>query len=290
MGNGIAQISAVSGYEVRLRDLSEELLGQARKRIETSLARVVKSGKLTEEQAAAALARISFETSIETAVDGVDIVIEAVPEILELKHEIFQAIVAAAPADALLGTNTSQLSITSIGSVLGDDAERLVGTHFFNPPVMMRLVEIVRGLATSDDAIERAIAYSEALGKEWVICQKDSPGFITTRAYAALRVECLKILEEGVATAEDVDKALRLGFNFPMGPFELSDFNGLDIFWHVSKSLIDAYGDRFRPTIGYKNMVTAGRIGRKVGQGYYKYDADGNRLPAPEAGGTRSGN
>ena len=209
------------------------------------------------------------------------VVVEAVPEILELKQEVLATVARVAPEDALLGTNTSQLSITTIGVPLGAAASRLVGTHFFNPPVMMALVELVRGLATSDETFARARAFAESLGKTVVACNKDSPGFITTRAYAALRLECLRMLEEGIASPEDIDTALRLGFNFPMGPLELGDFNGLDSFLRVLTSLEEAYGDRFRPTTGLRNMVAAGRLGRKTGQGFYRYDAAGTRIEAP---------
>ena len=180
-----------------------------------------------------------------------------------------------APAGALLGTNTSQLSITSIATALGDDAGRLVGIHFFNPPVMMRLVEIISGLQTAPAEVERARALAARLGKEAVVCRKDSPGFFTSRVYAILRLECVRMLEEGVATAQDIDTALKLGFNFPMGPLELGDMNGLDTYLHALEGLTEAYGDRFRPTVGLRNMVAANRLGRKTGAGFYEYDGDG---------------
>lgn len=280
MGNGIAQVAAMAGHEVTLNDIDEAAIERGFAAIERSLARFLKSERLSAADADAVRARLARQVDLGTAVTGADVVIEAVSERLELKWEIFETVIAHAPADALLGTNTSQLSITVIGSRLGADAERLIGTHFFNPPVMMRLVELIRGLATSDDTLDRARDFAAGLGKEVIVCTKDSPGFITSRAAAALRLECLRMLEEGVATAEDIDKAMRLGFNHPMGPLELGDFNGLDTYLHALTSLTEAHGERFRPTVGLKAMVAAGRLGRKSGHGFYRYDADGKRIQA----------
>lgn len=280
MGNGIAQLAATSGADAVIYDVGQEQLDRALATIEKSYARFVKSERnpLTQAGADAARSRLSGTTDLAQAVTGAEVVIEAVPEILELKRELWQQVVEHAPADALLGTNTSQLSITSIAAALGDHAHRLVGVHFFNPPVMMRLVELIAGLQTDPEAVERARAFAEGLGKRVVVCRKDSPGFITSRAYAILRLECVKMLEEGVATAEDIDTALKLGFNFPMGPLELGDMNGVDTYVHAINGLAEAHGERFRPTVGLKNMVAAGRHGRKTGAGFYEYDEDGRRI------------
>lgn len=277
MGNGIAQLAATAGDQAVIRDVGEEQLQRAFAAIEKSLARFVKAGRLTQTDADAARARLSGTTDLAEAVDGADVVIEAVPEILELKRELWAEVAAHAPAGALLGTNTSQLSITSIAAALGDHAPRLVGVHFFNPPVMMRLVELIAGLRTDPAEVERARAFAQRLGKTVVVCRKDSPGFITSRAYAILRLECVRMLEEGVATAEDIDTALKLGFNFPMGPLELGDMNGVDTYVHAIDGLADAHGERFRATVGLRNMVAAGRLGRKSGAGFYDYDEDGRR-------------
>jgi 3-hydroxybutyryl-CoA dehydrogenase len=278
MGSGIAQVAAMRGHAVALRDVGDAELERAEAAIDTSLARFVKSGKVSAEDAEAARGRIRLETDLRDAVGDAEVVVEAVPENLELKQGVLRDVVAAAPAEALIGTNTSQLSITRIGGALGDAAERLVGIHFFNPPVMMRLVELVRGAATSDETLARARAFAEGLEKDVVVCLKDSPGFITSRAYAAFRLECLRILEEGVATVEDIDKALKLGFNLPMGPFELSDFNGVDSYLYAITAMEEAYGERFQPTAGLRKMVAEGRLGRKTGHGFYRYDSEGNRL------------
>jgi 3-hydroxybutyryl-CoA dehydrogenase len=278
MGSGIGQLAAMHGHDVRLRDVGEAPLQKAGAAIDRSLDRFAKKGTLTAEDAAGARDRLALTTDLGEAVADADVVVEAVPEILDLKREVFAEIVAKAPADAVLGTNTSQLSITSIASQLGDAAPRVVGMHFFNPPVLMRLCELIRGLETSDDSIERARAFAEGIGKTVVVCQKDSPGFITSRAYAILRLECLRMLEEGVATAEDIDTAMKLGFNFPMGPLELGDFNGLDTYLHAIESLERVFGDRFKPTVSLRNMVASGRLGQKAGHGFYRYDDDGNRM------------
>lgn len=278
MGNGIAQIAVMAGDTAVAYDIDDAALQRAAATVEKSLARFVKSGKRTQEEADAARGRLSFTTSLADAVTGADVVIEAAPEILDLKQDLWKQVVEHAPADALLGTNTSQLSITSIAAALGDQAHRLVGIHFFNPPVMMRLVEVIAGLETKPEIVERAKAFGEHVGKTVVVCRKDSPGFITSRAYAILRLECVKMLEEGIATAEDIDTALKLGFNFPMGPLELGDMNGVDTYVHAISGLEQAHGDRFRPTVGLRNMVAANRLGRKTGAGFYDYDDEGNKL------------
>jgi 3-hydroxybutyryl-CoA dehydrogenase len=238
----------------------------------------VKKETLSSDDAEAVSGRLALTTSLVDAVSGADVVVESVVEILEVKQALFGDLVALAPTNALLGTNTSQLSITSIGAGIGEDAQRLVGLHFFNPPVLMRLVEIVAGLRSTEETLERAVDFSVGLGKETVICRKDSPGFLTSRISALVRLECLRMLEEGVASADDIDKALKLGFNWPMGPLELGDFNGLDTYLHILNSLEDTLGERFKPTVTLRNLVAAGRLGRKTGAGIYTYDDSGKRV------------
>lgn len=282
MGSGIAQLAAMHGHEVVLRDIDDDALARARGAIERSLAKLVEKERLAADDADAARERLRFTVDLVSAVEDAEVVIEAVPEVLDLKHAVFAEVVAAAPDHALLGTNTSQLSITAIGSPLGSAAERLVGMHFFNPPVLMRLCELIRGIQTTESSLEAARSFAESIGKTVVVCQKDSPGFITSRAYAILRLECLRMIEEGVATPEDIDTAMRLGFNFPMGPLELGDFNGLDTYLHAIESLERVYGDRYKPTVGLRNMVAAGHLGRKAGRGFYRYDDTGRRLAEDE--------
>ena len=272
MGSGIAQLAAMAGHRVTARDVDDAALERGRRAVEFSLGKLVEKDRMSAEEADAVRERLTWTTDLTGAVASADVVVEAVPEVLALKQEVLAEVGAAAPDHALIGTNTSQLSTTSIGSGLGQAAERLVGMHFFNPPVLMKRCELVRGLATGDEALERARTFAEGLGKTVVVCRKDSPGFITSRAYAILRMECLRMLEESVATAEDIDTAMKLGFTFPMGPLELGDLNGLDTYLHAVESLAEVHGDRFRPTVGLRNMVAAGHLGRKSGRGFYRYD------------------
>jgi 3-hydroxybutyryl-CoA dehydrogenase len=277
MGAGIAQLTAMAGHETALVDLDEAQLERARAAAEKSLARFVRKETLTEADAKEALGRLVLGTDLAAAAAGVDVVVESVVEVLSVKQEVLRTVATAAPG-ALLGTNTSQLSITQLASAVPDHASRVVGLHFFNPPVLMRLVEVVAGLQTSEETLAQAVAFGEGLGKETVVCRKDSPGFLTSRISALVRLECLRMLEEGVASAADIDKALKIGFNWPMGPLELGDFNGLDTYLHILGSLEQTLGERFKPTVTLRNLVAAGRLGRKTGQGIYTYDADGRRV------------
>ena len=281
MGSGIAQLAAMHGHNVSLVDIDDVSLARARQVIDASLLKFWQKERISAETRELALANVAFTTDLATAVEDCSVAIEAVPEKVELKHRVIGNILQHAPVTALIGTNTSQLSITSIASPFADAADRIVGMHFFNPPVLMRLCEIVCGYKTSDESLERAKAFAESLDKTVVVCRKDSPGFITSRAYAILRLECLRMLEEGVASAEDIDTAMKLGFNFPMGPFELGDFNGLDTYLSAIESLEQALGSRYKPTVGLRNMVSAGHYGRKSGRGFFYYDDTGARLPMP---------
>jgi 3-hydroxybutyryl-CoA dehydrogenase len=275
MGAGIAQLAATSGYEVTLFDADQDQLARARLQTEASLAKLTSKGLINESVSKAALQRLHHRGSVTEAADGVDLVIEAVVERLAVKQAIFTEAAAIAAPHALLATNTSQLSITAIGSAVPAASDRVAGMHFFNPPVLMRLVEIVAGLETSDATIATATSFAESLGKETVVCKKDSPGFLTSRIAAIVRLECLRMLEEGVGTAEDIDRALRLGLNFPIGPLELGDRNGHDTFLLAAESMASGLGERFRPTVGLRNLVAAGRLGRKAGRGIYQYDEHG---------------
>jgi len=278
MGNGIAQACSMAGLEVSLVDTQDAFLQRGMDNIKTSLARFVKSAKQTQEQADAVLARIKATTDMAKAVSNVDIVIEVVPEKLELKQSVFKEIAKWAKPGTVLATNTSQLSITAIASAI-DRPQDVIGMHFFNPPVMMKLVEVVNGLKTSDAALQTVLALTKKLGKEAAVCKRDTVGFITTRAAAALRLECFRMLEEGVASMEDIDRAMRLGFNHPMGPIELTDFNGLDVALFNTMSLKAAYGDRFTPPQNFVSRVNGGQLGRKTGSGWYDYTDPKNPKP-----------
>jgi 3-hydroxybutyryl-CoA dehydrogenase len=275
MGSGIAQLAATAGHEVALFDADQEQLARGRVQIEASLKKLVSKGALEKPDGVRALQRLHDRSSVFEAAGDADLVIEAVVERLPVKQAILAEAAGVASPTALLATNTSQLSITAIGSALPDASDRVVGMHFFNPAALMRLVEIVAGLETSDATIAAAKAFAESLGKETVVCRKDSPGFLTSRIAAIVRLECMRMLEEGVGTAEDIDRALRLGLNFPIGPLELGDRNGHDTFLLALESLADTLGERFRPTVGLRNLVAAGRLGRKSGRGIYRYDEQG---------------
>ena len=280
MGSGIAQLAAMHGHQVQSYDVTPGALDRAAQSVAASFRRFVRADRLDEGDVARATARISYGLDLPEAVASADVVIESVLEQLPLKRTVLHQAAQAAPDTCLLGSNTSQLSITAIAAgVDRETAPRVVGMHFFNPPVLMKLFELTRGQLTSDDTVKRTRAFAESLDREVVVLNKDIPGFITTRVSAAVRLECLRILEEGVASAEDIDKACKLGLNFPMGPLELGDFNGLDTFLSAAESLAAAHGDRYRPPAVLRNMVMAGLHGRKTGEGFYKYDADGRRLP-----------
>ena len=282
MGSGIAQLAAMAGYEVTLCDTGPEQLERARGQISSSIDKLASKGRLDREAGEQAVRRVQLCGSLAEAATGAALVVEAVVEMLEVKQSVLREAMAVARPDALYGTNTSQLSVTAIASASPDAADRVVGLHFFNPVVLMRLVEVVRGLQTSDSTVAAAQQFAQALGKETVVCEKDSPGFLTSRISAIVRLECLRMLEEGVGTAEDIDRALRLGLNFPIGPLELGDRNGLDTFLLVLESLSQTLGERFRPTVGLRNLVAAGRLGCKTGYGIYDYDERGAiRLSTP---------
>lgn len=269
MGHGIAQVAATAHYDVSLNDIKDEFLARAKSGIDGSLDRMLKKEKITAQEKEAILSRITFTTDIPKAVKDADLIIEAIPEILELKKEMFKKLDTLSKPEAILGTNTSQNSITEIASVVANPS-RVVGTHFFNPPVMMRLVEVVKGLETADSVVEQIRAFATKLGKEIVVC-KDSQGFISTRVLVALRLECYRILEEGIATKEDIDKVLKLALGHPMGQFELADFSGLDIEVPICEGLAKVYGERFRPPQSLVHLVKAGRLGKKSGKGWYNY-------------------
>ncbi len=269
MGSGIAQVAATSGIEVSLRDITDERLRAAVLGIEKSLGRLVKAGKLAEDEARTVLGRISTEVEVAPSVEKADYVIEAIHEDLKLKQELFADLHRLAPSHAILATNTTQLSVTAIAAATGRP-DRVIGMHWFNPPPVMRLIEIVMGVATSPETLKATEELSHRLGKETVVC-KDSQGFITSRALSAHMMECIRIAEEGVATKEDIDKAIRLGLNYPMGPFELADYVGLDVLYHSSFGLVEAYGDRHRAPQSLVKLVEAGHMGRKSGKGFYDY-------------------
>jgi 3-hydroxybutyryl-CoA dehydrogenase len=270
MGSGIAQVAATSGFEVGLCDVSAAALEKALAAIRKSLGRLVKAGSLGEEAAAAALTRITTSTDPARTVRGAFAAIEAVPEDLPLKRELFRRLDEAAPADCLLLSNTSELSIAEIASATRR-RDRVAGMHWFNPPPLMKLIEIVRADGTSDETVAAVQELSRRLGKETVVC-RDVRGFITSRALAAHILECFRIAEEGIATPKDIDTAIRLGLNYPMGPFELADYVGLDVLLAAARGLAEAHGPRFSPPRVLLERVEKGHLGKKTGKGFYDHE------------------
>ena len=271
MGNGIAQVISTAGFSVSLRDIEQKYLDNALGKIKESLSRFVKKGKLSDADLESILKRIHLTTDLKKAVEDADYIIEAVPEVLDLKRELFAEMDRHTPPHAVMATNTSQFRITSIASA-AKRREKVIGTHFFNPPPLRRLVEIIRGLDTSDETLELTKSLCQKWEMETVVCQKDTAGFITSRLLGLWSIEAEKIYEEGIASIEDIDKACRLAFGHPMGPFETSDFTGLDTGLKVRWALAEIYGERYRPTQTRINLVEAGYYGRKTGRGFYRYD------------------
>lgn len=269
MGHGIAQVAAVAGCDVKISDVSAETLESGLDKIGKSLAKLVDKERLTREVADGARARIEKAASLEEAAAGADLVVEAIPERMDLKLATFAALDKAAPEQALLASNTSSLSVTEIAGATSRP-DRVVGLHFFNPVPIMKLLEIVRGLRTSDEAVERARAFAAAVGKEPIIV-RDWPGFATSRLGVALGAEAIRMLEAGVASAEDIDKAMELGYRHPMGPLRLTDLVGLDVRLAILEHLHREVGEQFRPPTLLRQMVRAGKLGRKSGEGFYTY-------------------
>jgi 3-hydroxybutyryl-CoA dehydrogenase len=273
MGSGIAQVAAQAGWQVVLRDVSDEALARGRAGIEASYRRFVAKGRLAAADAEASLARIQTTTRLDAAADA-DVVVEAVFESLEVKREVFEALDKICRADALLASNTSAIPITQLAAATGRP-ESVVGTHFFSPVPMMRLCELVCGYHTSPETLAAAREFAESIGKTCVVVNRDVAGFVTTRLIVALAVEAAKLVESGVATAEDVDTACRLGFGHPMGPLQTLDLTGIDILVNAARNIHRDTGDgKFLPPELLARMVAAGDLGRKTGRGFYDYRAD----------------
>src|SRR5215471_6927297 len=269
MGRGIAHAAALGGYRTILEDLLPNALRKAETEIRSNLDKAVELGKVTKADADAAFRRLEYASSVEEAAREADLVIEAVPEEMESKIEIFTLLDKICRPATILASNTSSLSITEIGSVTYR-AKKCVGMHFFNPVHKMKLLEVVRGLETDADTIAAAEDVGRRMGKE-VIVIKESPGFITSRINAMIGNEAFYMLQEGIASAHDIDKALKLGLNHPMGPFELVDLVGLDTRLHILEYLQKSLGDKYRPAPLLVQYVKAGRLGRKSGRGVYEY-------------------
>jgi len=276
MGRGIAHAAAVGGYRTILEDILPTALRKAESEIRSNLDKAVELGKVTQADADQAFGRLEYASSVEQAAREADLVIEAVPEEMESKIEIFTLLDKVCRPTTILASNTSSLSVTEIASVTYR-APKCVGMHFFNPVHKMKLLEIVRALETSEDTLAAAVEVGRRMGKEVVVI-KESPGFITSRINAVIGNEAFYMLQEGIASAQDIDKALKLGLNHPMGPFEMIDLVGLDTRLHILEYLHKTLGEKFRPAPLLVQYVKAGRLGRKSGRGVYEY-------PGQEGGG-----
>jgi 3-hydroxybutyryl-CoA dehydrogenase len=269
MGRGIAHAAALGGYRTILEDILPTALRKAEVEIRANLDKAVELGKVPKEAAEGAMGRLEYATSVEQAAREADLIIEAVPEEMESKLEIFTLLDKVSRPTTILASNTSSLSVTEISSVTYR-APKCVGMHFFNPVHKMKLLEIVRALETDDDTLAAAVEVGRRMGKEAVVI-KESPGFITSRINAMIGNEAFYMLQEGVASARDIDKALKLGLNHPMGPFEMVDLVGLDTRLHILEYLHKSLGEKFRPAPLMVQYVKAGRLGRKAGRGVYDY-------------------
>ncbi|MEC1720855.1 3-hydroxyacyl-CoA dehydrogenase [Schinkia azotoformans] len=269
MGRGIAYVSAVGGFHVKLVDVKNEALLNAEKEINSIFDKGIERGKVLVEQSDEAKKRLTYESNLADAVKTADMVIEAVPEIKDIKKNVFEAIDANAPESCYFATNTSTMSPTEIASYT-KRPERVIAMHFFNPVHKMPLVEIIRGLETADETAEVARQVSEKMGKETVVVN-EFPGFVTSRISTLVGNEAFYMLQEGIGTPEEIDKAIKLGLNYPMGPFELVDLVGLDVRLNNLKYLHEKLGEKYRPAPLLEQYVKAGRLGRKVGRGVYDY-------------------
>jgi 3-hydroxybutyryl-CoA dehydrogenase len=273
MGHGIIQVCAQNGYEVVFGEVSDEIVQRSLKNIDGNLGRLVSKEKISEADKQAILSRIKGTVKI-ADLSGADYVIEAVFEDMELKKKVFKELDELTRPGVILSSNTSTLSITEIASVT-KRPDRVVGIHFFNPPPVMRLVEVIKGYLTSDETVTVSRDFAEkGLKKETVVVRKDTPGFIVNRAFVPYIIEAMRMYEEGVASPEDIDKAVKLGLNFPMGPFELMDLMGNDTNLAVFGSLEKELGREFAFQVSYtlKALVKAKKLGRKTGEGWYKYE------------------
>ncbi len=277
MGHGIAQVFAAAGAKVRLFDVDAARVEKGRSMVRAALERVASKGKITAADVDRITSAIRGATDVAEASEGCDLIVEAIPEDMSLKVEVFRKVVAAAPAHAILGSNTSSLSITELGAKIGA-ADRTIGLHFFNPPPVMELLEIVRGVSTSEATVERSRAIAKAIGKTSILVN-DTPGFATSRLGVLLGAEAMRMLETGVASAGDIDRAMELGYRHPMGPLKLTDLVGLDVRLAILEHLQKEIGEQFRPPSILRKLVRAGHLGKKTGRGFYVWTPEGPKEP-----------
>ncbi|MFW9963462.1 MAG: 3-hydroxyacyl-CoA dehydrogenase family protein [Candidatus Sifarchaeia archaeon] len=273
MGNGIAHVCAQAGYQVKMRDIDQKFIDKGIATIKKNLERGIAKGRITQEEVDAILNRIEGVLDLKDAVDDADLVIEAVPEIVSLKLEIWKEVDALAPKHTILASNTSSISITQMAAVT-ERPEKFIGMHFFNPVPVMNLVEIIKGQATDDATVKVIEDVSKNVGKETVLVN-EAPGFAVNRLLVPALLEAVFAIQEGVATVEDMDKAIQLGLNWPMGPLTLLDFVGLDTTLHISDYFVEEFKDsKYRAPTLLRKMVRAGWLGRKSGMGFYDYSGE----------------
>ena len=271
MGSGIAQLAAQNGYDVIIRDVERNLVDEGLTRMRGNLDEAEERDII--DDADAAFDRVSGTTDIDVVTDEPTFIIEAVPEDVDLKKNVFSELDANAGPDTVLGSNTSSLPVTEIASAT-DSPERVIGTHFFNPPVKMELLELITGHHTNDETVDRAEELAEGLGRTSILVD-DFPGFATSRLGVILGMEAARMVQQGVASAEDIDTGMKLGYNFPMGPLELGDYNGWDVRMEIGEALAEELGrDVFKPPTIVRQMVRAGDLGVKTGQGFYDWEDD----------------
>jgi 3-hydroxybutyryl-CoA dehydrogenase len=270
MGSGIAQVVAQAGLNVTIVEVDQGAIDRGLGRIERNLARSVERERLTEEQADETRARLSSSTSLEEAAADADHAIETVIEDVDVKLDVLRRLDRACRDDVVLASNTSQFPISQLAAAT-DRPDRVVGSHWFNPPPVMKLIELIRGVETSDETLQTALDLAHRYGKETVVCQKDTPGFITSRLIALFMVEAARVVEEGIASVEDVNKACRLAFGHAQGPLDTADLSGLDTVVRVADALRDQYGERFLAPQILRSLTNAGHYGRKTGRGFSDY-------------------
>jgi 3-hydroxybutyryl-CoA dehydrogenase len=270
MGSGISQVVAQSGLGVTIVDVDDAALARGMGRIEKGLERMVRSGKIEQADAAAARQRVATATDLAAAAPSADHVIETVIEDLGAKTDVLGRLDELCRPEVVLASNTSQISISRLAAATGRP-DRVIGSHWFNPPPVMRLIEIVRGVETSDATLQTALDLAALYGKETVVCQRDTQGFVTSRLIAMLMVEAARIVEEGIASAEEVNRACVLAFNHAMGPLDTADLSGLDTMERVADGLAAHFGERFLPPQNLRALVNAGHLGRKTGRGFRDY-------------------
>jgi 3-hydroxybutyryl-CoA dehydrogenase len=271
MGHGIAQVAAQVGkYDVNLRDIEQRFVDSGMSMIKESLNRFVRKGQLSEEETKAVLGRIHPMLDLKESVSNADLIVEAAPENLELKKAIFREVDACAPAHAIIASNTSSVSITEMASAT-KRPEKVCGMHFFNPPQLMKLVEVIRGARTSDETVQTVLDVAHRMEKETVLVKKDSPGFIVNRILIPALNEAVAVYWEGIADRDDIDKAIKLGLNWPMGPLMLLDYIGSDTTLAIAEVLTKELDPKFHPTTGLKQMAKAQLLGRKTGKGFYDW-------------------